>query len=113
MLTFLRRFHHDERGGVPEKLAVVTALVAGISILGAHYLDRMSQSGGLPQIALISPDGSAKSLSSVFASLSSSPTAPSAPSNHFGDIDYSTTGSLSGTSSRPIVLDPCTGQAKQ
>lgn len=104
-------FFRNESGSATERLAVVTALVAAASILGAHYMERLSQSGGLPRIALISPDGSTTTLGGIFASLSSS---PATPTPHFGNIDYSSTGSLPpDMSSRPIVLDPCTGQSKQ
>ena len=112
MLTIFHHFRRDETGSAHEKLAVVAALVTTAAILGAHYLDKMSQSGGLPRIAIISPDGSATTLGGMFAALPHSRQAPGTAASRFGDIDYSATGSLSGNAARSVILDPCTGQTK-
>jgi Flp pilus assembly pilin Flp len=112
MMPILHRFHGDESGAAHEKLALVAAVVTVACLLGAHYLEQMSRSGGLPRIAIISPDGSATTLGGTFAALPSSRQAPAATGSRFGDIDYSATGSLSENLSRSVILDPCTGRSK-
>jgi hypothetical protein len=112
MPTNLHRFRRDEKGSSHEMLAVAAAAITIVSLLGAHVLARMSESGGLPRIAIISPNGSSTTIGGTFAALPSSRQAPGAADSRFGNIDYSTTGSLPENLARPVVLDPCTGQTK-
>ena len=113
MLTIFRCFCHDETGTTHETLAATAAAVTFVCLLGAHFLAQISQAGGLPRIAIIAP--TAQQRRSAKPSLTPCP-APAKrqalPASRFGDIDYSTTGSLSKDSARPIVLDPCTGRTR-
>jgi len=110
MITILRRFRCDEGGASHEALAVTAAVITVACLLGAHFLDRISRSGGLPRIAIISSDGTATSFGGTLTALPRQ--TPDASGGHFGDIDYTATGSLPENLSRPVILDPCTGRPK-
>jgi Flp pilus assembly pilin Flp len=112
MMLILHRFRGDESGASHETLALIAAVITVACLLGAHFLEQMSRSGGLPRIAIISSDGTATTLGGTFAALPSSRQAPAGTSSRFGDIDYSQTGSLPENPSRPVILDPCTGRSK-
>lgn len=114
MMMIMPRFHRfrgDERGAAHETLALIAVVITVGCVLGAHFLERMSRSGGLPRIAIISSDGSATTFGGTFAALEHPGQTP-ATGSRFGDIDYSATGSLPANSTRPVVLDPCTGRSK-
>jgi hypothetical protein len=110
MMTILRRFRCDESGASHAALAVTAAAITVACLLGAHFLDRLSRPGGMPKIAIISSDGSAVSFGGRLAALPGRQ--PDATDGRFGDIDYTATGSLPKNPSRPVVLDPCTGEQK-
>ena len=112
MTPIFHRFRGDESGSSHEMLALVAAVITAACLLGAHFLEQMSRSGGLPRIAIISSDGTATTFGGTYAALPSSRQVPAGTAGHFGDIDYSATGSLPGNSSRPVILDPCTGRPK-
>ncbi|MGO8738908.1 hypothetical protein [Rhodoblastus sp.] len=69
------------RGSAVDKIALFCAVVAVISILGAHGMDMLVKSGNLPRIAFIRGDG-------------------------HSDIDYSATGSIPDRAGR-TRLNPC------
>lgn len=112
MMRSLHRFRGDDRGATHETLALVAAVITVACLLGAHYLEQMSRSGGLPRIAIISADGTATTLGGSVATSPGSRQAPTAAGSRFGDIDYSATGSLPENPARPVILDPCTGRSK-
>jgi Flp pilus assembly pilin Flp len=50
------RFLRDERGSLVEKVALLSAMLAVASVLGAKVLSTMLQNGDLPAIAFARPD---------------------------------------------------------
>ncbi|HUO53237.1 MAG TPA: hypothetical protein VMU18_00745 [Rhodoblastus sp.] len=76
----------NNRGSAVDKFALFCALVSVISVLGAHGMDKLAQSGSLPTIAFAHSGGHA-------------------------DVDYSTTASIPGRAAR-TQLNPC-GQSLQ
>lgn len=111
MIKILRRFRRNADGVSYEGLAVGAAAIAVVCVLGAHVLDRLSRSGGLPTIAIISSDGSAISFGGRLAALHRR--TPGASRGRFDGIDYTETGSLREKLSRPVVLDPCAQRPKE
>lgn len=50
------RFLRDERGSLVEKVALISAMLAVASVLGAKVLSTMLQNGDLPVVAFARPD---------------------------------------------------------
>ena len=79
-MSVLRFFGQDNRGSIADKVALYCAIVAILSVLGAHGLDMLAKNGDLPKIAFVR---------------SGQP-----------DIDYSATGSIPDRAGR-TQIDPC------
>ncbi len=47
----MKSFREDNRGSTVDKIALLCAIVATLSVLGAHGLDMLAQNGALPVIA--------------------------------------------------------------
>jgi hypothetical protein len=80
-MSVMKSFRKDDRGSTIDKIALFCAIVAIISVLGAHGLDMLAQNGALPVIAF----------------------------HHAGghpDVDYSATGSIPDRAER-TQLSPC------
>ncbi len=80
-MSAMKSFREDNRGSAVDKVALFCAIVAILSVLGAHGLDMLAQNGTLPVIAF----------------------------HHTGahpDVDYSATGSIPDDAER-TRLNPC------
>ena len=96
----LTDFWRDRRGAAQQTLAISAALVALASVAASSLLERMARDGSFPTIAFIDSRGS----------IALGPQAAKVSGNGpiFNSIDHTVTGSIS----RPIILDPCTGKQK-
>jgi hypothetical protein len=79
-MSVLRSFAQDVRGSTVDNIALFCAIVAVLSVVGAHGLDMLAKNGDLPRIAFTRAGHS--------------------------DIDYSATGSIPDRAER-TQIDPC------
>ncbi|WP_298352053.1 hypothetical protein [Rhodoblastus sp.] len=80
-MSVIKSFRKDNRGSTVDTIALFCAVVAVLSVLGAHALDMLERNGDLPTIAFTRAGG------------------------HSG-IDYSATGSIPDRAER-TELKPC------
>jgi hypothetical protein len=92
-----RDFWRNTQGSSFENLALAVAVIAVVFVAGADLLNHASQ-----------PDGF---LARAFANHKTD-VAQKSPDAARDGVDYTATGSIIGLR-RPIMLDPCTGNAKQ
>jgi hypothetical protein len=104
----VRNFALDTRGDMLKSVAITASAVAVGSLALTHLLDRATQSGSLPHIAIIATPG--QDLSQRVANLPR-PTASSAVASA-GQYDTTPVGSIGGRAMPQIVLDPCSGQQR-
>ena len=80
-MSVIKSFRKDNRGSTVDTIALFCAIVAVLSVLGAHGLDILARNGDLPKIAFTRAGG-------------------------HSDIDYSATGSIPDRAGR-TELKPC------
>ncbi len=92
-MRFFKLFWRNERGSLTQQIAMFAVFVTIGAVALATFLDRATRDGGAAAIAMLhlSPPTSSR-----VAGL---------PEN---GVDPTPTGSIS----RPIILDPCTGREK-
>jgi hypothetical protein len=103
----VRNFVLDTRGDMLKSVAITASAVAVGSLALTHLLDKATQSGSLPHIAIIATPG--QDLSQRVANLPR-PTSSSAVAST--QYDTMPVGSIGGRAMPQIVLDPCSGQQR-
>jgi Flp pilus assembly pilin Flp len=96
-MSLSRRFLRDESGALVERVALISAVLALASVLGANLLSSMLQKGDLPTIALAYPDKRP----------GGSSTMPSLREPRGVGVDMTTTASIPGDRRGAAPLSPC------
>jgi hypothetical protein len=97
----IANFLRDGRGSLRETTALIATAIAILGVGAATSLDRLTRDGGLPRIAFIPPAAQVEAREDRLR-ISPPP----------GQLDDMPVASIPDQASRPILLDPCTGEQK-